>query len=92
MFPRRAEQMRDAITRKSELLFPGSDVRALGLCDNHLAYKSSISSKVSKKKKKKKGEESKDREKVAPGHRFCVILNFTELPSTLFLCMMPYPS
>ena len=39
VFPRRAEQMKDAITRKSELLFPGSDVRALGLCDNTLPIK-----------------------------------------------------
>lgn len=84
MFPHRAEQMRDAIPGKSEPLFPGSDVRAFGLCDNHLTYKSSVSSKVSEKKKKR-GEESKDREKVAPGHHFCVILKFTELPFNLFV-------
>lgn len=84
MSPHRAEQMRDAIPGKSEPLFPGSDVRAFGPCDNHLACKSGVSSQVSEKKKKR-GEESKDREKVAPGHHFCVILKFTELPFTLFL-------
>lgn len=55
------QRMWDAVTKKPQLRWTRSHMKAFGLCNNHLSYKSSISSKVSKKKKQR--WKSKDTEK-----------------------------
>lgn len=60
--------MKDALTRKPKLLMTRCNVKASGLCNNYLSYKSSISSKVSEEKKQK--EKGNDVEKWLMGTNF----------------------